>query len=308
MNRVSNLLNNQKGSVIVLLAIVMTGLLAGTAVVTDIGVNYVIQSRLSIAADAAALAAGTKLGEGYDSIKQAALRNAEKNGLAAENVIVEIDENGGGVTVRAQAPMQLYFARIFGAEGGLMEQRARVAKTRPTAFFDIFPLGMDESLNLAYNTRVNLFGSDLLGDSSKRGALSFYDEDGKLMTGANTLREFLKNGYPGLVEVDDLIYAKPGVNNGPVSEGVDYRINLAPNSTLENLANDCPRILILPVYRQLPGDFVQVVDFAAFWIESRVGQGNNLQVWGHFIKPHMNPAASVEGESPYGMTATRLVQ
>ena len=286
----------------------MTGLLAGTALVTDIGVNYVQQSRLSIAADAAALAAGTKLGLGHDQIKQTAITIAEKNGVPAESVIVEINENGSAVTVRTQAPMQLYFARIFGAQGGLMEQQARVAKTRPTAFFNIFPLGMDESLNLAYNRRVNLFGSDLLGDSSKRGALSFHDEDGKLMTGANTLREFLRNGYSGLVEIDDLIYAKGGVNNGPIADGVDFRINLAPNSTLSNLANDCPRILILPVYRQLPGDFVRVVDFAAFWIESRVGQGNNLQVWGHFIKPHMNPAASVEGESPYGMTATRLVQ
>ena len=311
LKNLKNRLNNQRGSVIVLLALGMTVLLGATALVADVGVNYVIQSRLSIAADAAALAGGTQLKNGREAVIQTAVTIAAANGVAAENVIVDVDEDVRGVTVSTQAPMELFFANIFGAEGGIMEQRARVAFTRPTAFFDIFPLGMDEDVDVDYSTRVNLFGDDLLGDSSKRGALSFRDEDGKLMTGASTLRKFLQEGYPGLVEIDDLIYTKGGVNFGPVSDGIDYRIAEAAKThecSLNNCPSDCPRIIILPVYHQVAGDDVQVVDFAAFWIESISGGGTNLEVWGHFIAPYVSPAASVEGESPYGMTATRLVQ
>ena len=222
----NNVINDQRGSVVVLLAIGVTALLGVTALVADVGVNYVKQTQLSVAADAAALAGAARFSEGRDVVAATARSIAEKNGVNPEKIIVEVDENGNGVTVRTQAPISLYFAKLFGATGGTMEQRAKVAKTRPTAFFDIFPLGVDKKITLDYSKKVNLFSSELLG-SGNWGALAFADESGKYDTGASVLRANLKDGYAGLVEIDDKAATSGGVSMGPIRDAITYRFQEA---------------------------------------------------------------------------------
>jgi hypothetical protein len=307
-----NMLNNNRGSVIVVLALGMTVLLAGTALVTDIGQNYVIQGRLSVAADAAALAGGTKFSSGSDAVTQTVLAVAEKNGVPADQVIVEVDDDVKGVTVKARAPMKLFFARLFGAQGGIMEQRARVAMTRPIAFFNVFPLGLDESIKLEYNKKLDLYGQDLLG-SGNWGALQF-KLDGQYQTGSSILKENLKHGFPGLVTIGDIAQTESGAMTGPVNDAVKYRIGLAPTCTVDTFQSDCPRVLIMPIYAEIMDnnqnktDKVDIVNFAAFYVDSIVGSGSKTEIWGYFIRPHVQAAASVEGESDYGLTSIKLVQ
>jgi hypothetical protein len=70
----------------------------------------------------------------------------------------------------------------------------------------------------------------------------------------------------------------------------------------------------LPIYTATSAEdanktkFVEIVDFAAFWISRVEGQGSNRKVWGYFIKPLVNAAVNAEGESPYGMTSIKLVK
>ncbi|EEG76103.1 pilus assembly protein TadG-related protein [Dethiobacter alkaliphilus] len=314
--KLKNILNNQRGSVLVLVAVGMTVLLGAAALVADVGVNYVTQARLSVAADAAALAGGTLFDEGRDAVMLAAVETAEKNGVPAEQVFVEVDDNARGVTVRTQAPVQLFFGRIFGMEGGAMEQRARAARTRPIAFYGVFPLGVEEGIEFDYHTKVNLFSDDLLG-SGNWGALAFQDENGDYQTGASIWREHLKLGYDGVVEIDDWADASGGVSMGPIRDGINYRFAEAAKDhvcTKDNCPTGCPRILILPIYQEVldnnqnkTGEVI-IVDFAAFWVSEMLGQGANTEVWGYFVRPHVFPAASEEGESAYGLTALKLVK
>jgi Flp pilus assembly protein TadG len=308
-------LHNQRGSVIVLLAVGLTVLLAGVALVTDIGLNYVIQGRLSVAADAAALAGGTKLKNGRDEVRRAAVEVAAKNGVSVDWLVVDVDDNVMGLTVTTKAPMQLFFARIFGAEGGVMEQRARVAMTRPVAFMNVFPLGVDEKVTLDYNKRLNLFSQELLG-SGNWGALQFM-LNGKYQTGASVLRENLKYGFAGIVNIGDVANTESGVSMGPISESITFRMSEAAKDhqcSLYTCPADCPRILIMPIYAEILDNNsnktgkVDIVDFAAFYVESISGGGANTQIWGYFIRPIVKSAASVEGESKYGLTSIKLIQ
>jgi hypothetical protein len=230
-------------------------------------------------------------------------------------VIVEIDENVTGLRVRTQAPMKLFFARLFGAEGALMEQRARVAMTRPVAFVDIFPLGIDEENTIRFDQRLNLFSQELLG-SGNWGALQFM-MDGKYQTGASTLKNNLMNGFPGEVNIGDVAQTESGATTGPVTDAVNFRITAAAKThqcSLYSCPTDCPRILIMPIYtpildnNQNKTGRVDIVDFAAFWVESVTGQGSNTAIWGHFIRPIVHASKSVEGESKYGLTVIKLVE
>ncbi len=316
IKKVQDIIENEKGSAVVLLAAAMVVLAGVMALVADVGVNYVKQNNLSVAADAAALAGGVKLNMGKSYAEEAAVEIALKNGISLENLSVEVDETGKGITVKTRGPIYKFFGRIFNNAGGQMEQLARVAMTRPVGFFDIFPLGVDETANITFGTELNLFGDELLG-SGNWGALQFKDEDGKYQTGANVFRENLKHGFSGLVMIGDEARAESGVNSGPIRDAVAYRIQEAAKThecSLNNCPSGCPRVLILPIYTAASEEdanktkFVEIVDYAAFWISSIEGQGSNTKVWGYFIKPHVTGTVNEEGESPYGMTSIRLVK
>lgn len=308
---IRGIIDNESGSAIVLLSLAMVVLVGVMALVADVGVNYVKQTQLSVAADAAALAGGTKLNLGNSYAQEAATEIAVKNGISLENLTVDVDEDGKGITVKTRGPIQTFFGIVFNNVGGQMEQLARVAMTRPIAFFDVFPLGVPEEVELDYSKRVNLFAKNNLGKSNY-GVLTFKDEEGKYMTGASIFNNFLKTGYPGKTSIGDIVLAKGGVNDDPFKDGVQYRFDEAAKThicSLGNCPNDCPRIIILPIYKVFAKDEVEIVDFAAFWIDALpVGEGSEMELWGHFIRPHVSPAASAEGESAYGMTSIKLVK
>jgi len=130
---------NERGTSLVLLALAMTALLGSTALVADLGVNYVTQARLAVAADAAALAGGTQLGAGRDRVMQAAKEMAAKNGIFADAVAVEVAPNNSGVTVTAKAPVRLFFGKIFGLQAAGMKQQAQVVLARPISMTQLVP-------------------------------------------------------------------------------------------------------------------------------------------------------------------------
>ncbi|MBS4032432.1 MAG: hypothetical protein KGZ63_13570 [Clostridiales bacterium] len=307
---------NESGSAIVLLTAAMVVLVGVMALVADVGVNYVKQTQLSVAADAAALAGGTKLDQGNSYALEAATEIAVNNGISLENLIVDVDEDGKGITVKTRGPIQTFFGIIFNNVDSQMEQLARVAMTRPIGLFNLFPLGVDEKANITHGVELNLFGSELMG-SGNWGALQFKDENGNYQTGANIFKENLKNGFSGLIMIEDEARAESGAKSGPISDAIDYRITEAAKThvcSLNNCPPGCPRVLILPVYTPTSAEdanktkFVEIVDFAAFWVSRTEGQGENRKVWGYFVKPHVTGAVSAEGESPYGMTSIKLVK
>lgn len=313
---IRGIVDDENGSAIVLLTAAMVVLVGVMALVADVGVNYVKQTQLSVAADAAALAGGNVLDQGNAYAQAAATEIALKNGISLDNLIVDVDEDGKGITVKTRGPIQTFFGIVLNSVGGQMEQLARVAMTRPVGFFDVFPLGIDETADITFGVELNLFGSDLMG-SGNWGALQFKDDDGNYQTGASVFKENLENGFSGLVKIEDIARAESGAQSGPISSAIDYRITEAAKThecTLDNCPAGCPRILILPVYTAKSSEdenktkFVEIVDFAAFWISRVEGQGSNRKVWGYFIKPLVTGAVSEEGESPYGMTSIKLVK
>ena len=248
--RILRIVGNESGSAIVLLTAAMVALVGVMALVADVGVNYVKQSQLSVAADAAALAGGTMLGQGKSYAVEAATEIAVKNGISMDNLIVDVNEDSKGITVKTRGPIQTFFGIVFNNVGGQMEQLARVAMTRPVGIYNIFPLGVDEIANITHGVELNLFGSELMG-SGNWGALQFKDDNGNYQTGANIFKENLKIGFSGLVTIEDEARAESGAKSGPISDAIDYRFTEAAKThvcSLNNCPSGCPRVLILPVY------------------------------------------------------------
>lgn len=313
---------NERGTAIVILALAMTVLLACSALVADVGVNYVVQSRLSVAADAAAMAGGTKLSEGQDKVIQVARDVAAKNGLTGDDVIVEVDPNNTGVTVRTKAPIRLFFARIFAAPAGEMEQRARVVAARPVGMYYLFPVGIDENLTFQVGMNYKLFAKKGSTDeidlgSGNSGALEF---DAKA-TGAQGFEDQLMNGWTELISIGDLVETKSGVKYSAIRNALTDRLTRAQadghSCSPATCPPGCPRILYIPVYRTIwdggnKVKEVEIVDFAAFWIDAKQKNNGDWQIDkeinGIFIGINKGGFVTDVGESPYGIKSGKLIQ
>ncbi len=110
------ILNNQRGSVVVLTALAMTAILGFAALVTDAGLIYFNRVKMVNAADAAALAAAQQLACGNycsQSAKNIAVEYANSNKANLQDIQVDIDTDNNIVTVNLQKEVALCFARIF---------------------------------------------------------------------------------------------------------------------------------------------------------------------------------------------------
>jgi len=313
---------NQKGTALILLTLVMTMLLGSAALVADLGVNYFTQARLSVAADAAALAGGTQLGAGGDRAIQAAQDVAAKNGIFADALSVEVEPNNTGITVKAKAPVRLFFGRFFGLRTAEMEQQAHVVLARPVSMERLVPVGIDQSKVFTIGSRQQLFEKNSKSDeidlgSGNSGALEFARQS----TGAQGFEEQLRLGWSEPISKGDILETKSGVKFSAVKSAMEDRLTraaalphqCAPGSCPSN----CPRIVYVPVYRILRYDEnkvsrVEVVDFAAFWLEgTRRANGSwqiEKEIPGIFIGLQKGGLRSAVGESPYGIRTGKLIR
>lgn len=318
---------NEQGTSLVLLTFAMAVLLGSTALVTDVGVNYVAEARLAVAADAAALAGGTQLGAGRDRAIQAAVEMAEKNGVSANDVFVEVTPDNTGITVTTRMPVRLFFGRIFSTETGEMMQQAQVVLARPAGMYQLVPVGIDESKPFQLGQRRLFFAKDGSGNfkdndeinlgSGNFGALEFAMKS----TGAQGFEKQLRLGWPELISKGDILETKSGVKYSAVKSALEDRLNraeaLAHQCSPSTCPPTCPRIIFVPVYQPIQGSGnkvkqVKVVDFAAFWLDvTRRPNGSwdiRKEISGIFIGIQKGGLLSVAGESPYGIRASKLVR
>lgn len=304
----------EKGSAVVILTLAISVLAGAAALVADIGVAYVTQQRLAVAADAAAFAGGQELHLGAARARQAALDNAASNGVNPAEIVVDVEQDNSAVAVRIASPMTIFFARVLGIdEGGELSAQARVVSSVPTALQGVAPLGIKEqplTIGQEYTLKIGAGSKDEpLGlGSGNFGALALGGP------GASTYRNNLKYGYPGLLEVGDVVETQTGNISGPTRKAIKFRLAQPkpPHCSPDSRVRDCPRVLLVPVYVPVESKgnqvkAVRVVGFAAFYVERAPGSGKESRVTGRFVKTFHGGEASAAG-SGFGISAARLVE
>lgn len=116
LNKLLKRISSEEGSVVVIVALCMVVLLGMTALVTDVGLIYLKESRLKAATDAAALAGAQELP--YDSAKavNTAVYYAGMNGADPDKVTATVAADNKSITVQGTAQLNLVFARVLGVE------------------------------------------------------------------------------------------------------------------------------------------------------------------------------------------------
>jgi len=305
-----NFLIEEKGTVVVLMAIAMSVLAGFTALVTDMGFKYINQTKMVNALDSAVLAGVQELPADPQLALEQAADYANMNGLLAGEFTFEVNANNRSITGTANRQIGLIFARALGLTTTQVSARsqARIAPISSTG--GVVPFGVIRDAYI-YGQEVTL--KEGAGDQIYSGWFGALRLGGN---GAHVYRDNIKYGYPENISIGDVIGTESGNMSGPTRAGIEYRLNEChhiPRCTFESYVEGCPRILIVPMVSieeindgSHPSS-VRVVGFAAFLVNEYIGNGQESNVVGRFIN-YVIPGRSEENGSDFGLYGSQLCE
>lgn len=275
--------SSERGSIVIILALAFTVLTGLAALVTDVGILYAKHAHLQNAVDAAALAGVQELPGDPGMAQTVAEEYARKNGV--EMVDVSFSANDSQISVRSEENVPAYLAVIWGVHSTAIGAEAKAMMVAPTSLKGVVPLSIEEqSLEYGMEYRLKEGGGD--GEHGWYGPLQLSG------SGAERYEADLENGYQGVVSVGQVLSVEHGNISGKTAKAVAYRMaedEREPRNTFGDYDPDAPEIVYIPVVRILSGhgdsvQEVEVMGFAAFFLEGVEGMGKESVITGRFIQ------------------------
>lgn len=305
-----NLKNNEDGVAVVLVAVALVVMLAMSALVVDIGALALEKTKLSNASDSAALAAAKELPSTSDAEVEA-YQYLEYNGVLPGKATVSFNPDNTTVTVQTSRSVSYHFAQVIGINSGNVNALATATYGSVNSMTGIVPFGIPDQ-TLVYGQEYQLkAGSDEDYGPGNYGPLALE------LTGAKSYRNYMKEGYDGVVSAGEWIETEPGNMSGPTEDGVNYRISQCPHyppCSIDQYYQDCPMVMFVPIYdpTSLNGrDEVYIVGFGAFLLKDVGGSGNDSYVSGYFLRmvPPEDVSYTIDpNQNNYGLYAAKLIQ
>jgi Flp pilus assembly protein TadG len=308
----------ERGVVIISLALFMLVLIGFGSLSVDVAKLTNTRTQLQNAADAAALA-GASAVDPATGIIQPALALARAQTAAAANkafikgptpvVLAAADvtfptPNRIRVKVRREGAngMVTTLAQVLGiTKLDVTATATAKVDTTGTAMCGIVPLGValpgNQTFQVGcantYSLKVGAGG----GVGGQYGALNFPSCTnsgacaGMPPTGANTYRCLMANGYCCPISVGDVLNTESGNMSGPTRQAIDDRFD---NDTVRDLGicyseyltrgGNGQRVVLVPITTPVWGQpRVTVLGFSAFFLKTRVGNGQGSTILGEFL-------------------------
>ncbi len=304
---------DEKGSVLVLLAGALFLLIGMTAMVADVGVAYVNRAKLGSAMDAAALAGACELPHDIEEARVAARQYAEKNGVPDDELEIEISPDGESIYVSTTKKMPLFFGRLLSSEERNLAAASRARTGVVSAVKGVAPLAVEKK-NFVYGEKYLLkqgAEEDIFFEYESPYHTGFFGALALGGSGASLYEENLTHGFNEVLSIGDVVPTEMGNMSNPTKRAIDDRLGRCTCScTAENFKKSCPRILLVPVYEDVEGEKekikeIEIVGFAAFFVEEVQGQGNENQIFGYFVETTATGEIG-DGAAYFGLRTSRL--
>lgn len=297
-------LAEKKGAALVLMTFALSVIMASAAMVLDVGSLYYNKTQVVNAVDSSVLAGAQALPDDPVKAVQLAQEYAVKNNVP--DLTVTLSADNLGIQAQASRTVSFDFARLLGYENGTVAARASARLEPVTGTRGIAPLGIPEQTMIYGEPYVLKYAASGTPEGDYHsGWLGLMALQGP---GAKLYLDDLKNGYDGLVKCGDALNIQTGVVSGNTYDGVQYRIDQCkhtPACTFDHYVQGCPRIVVIPVIRSYADKQVQVVGFAAFFLESVAGMGKDNYITGRFIRCTTSGQSDPVGPD-YGLRVPRL--
>jgi hypothetical protein len=300
------LLDNRKGFVSVLVAVLIVVLFGFAALAIDMGMLVYEKARLQNACDAAALAGAQELPDDTTKAKSKAIEYADKNELSySEITSIDITEEDRKITVNAERIVPYSFARILGLNQGTTTAQASAENAPINEMGGLRPFGVVDDIFILNTTVVLELGSwDSVGGNF--GSLAF---DG---TGGSVYGDTVEAGSISTWQIGDEVPTQTGNMVGPSTHGIEAIIdqcNHIPACTSDSYQLDCPRIITVPLIDALDdhgSSTVIIVGFARFFIDE-VSGGGNVAITGQFLE-EVTVGSSDPTDPDFGVRTVKLTE
>lgn len=309
-----NVLKNSRGNILVLLALSMSLFLAVSALIVDMGLTLLAKEKLQHGLDAGALAGTGELAANPGNALAVAEKYLLENVPNVSGYNITEAANGIGLNLWGKQDVSYFFAPFFGFNRGVVDASASARLGAVTGIRGAAPLAVEQH-NFVFGQPYTLKQSprgfmfrNYLG-SGNFGALALGG------SGASRYEENLKQGFQEMLAVGDVVETQTGNISGATSRGINYRLQQCkhnPRCTPDYFQPGCPRILLVPVYKEL-GEVsgqvkqVEIVGFSAFFVTEVAGNGTDNEITGYFVE---TVAAGTTRDSArnFGLKTVRLAK
>lgn len=296
-------IENEKGTIIVLVAVIMSVLIGFMALVVDAGSLYLEKNRLQKISDAAALAGIQNFPTNYLKTKEEINKTILMNEGNPEHFTVNTNSGFTYLEVVGKKKVNLFFAKVVGIKDLLIEARARLDLFPISSGKGAVPIGLQPTGNLSFGALQTLLVTD--STNGNYGAIALSGP------GASNYEMDFTNGYQSELTVGTILNTESGRMSGPTENAVNARIGACPNATYLNFPPDCARVVLVPIVEPVGSSSnikqVQVVGFATLFIEGSSTYNNNAAVTGRFIRK-VQPGKTVPGQANYGTYSFKFTQ
>ena len=296
--------HKKDGAITVIIATMLTFLIAFAALVTDVGIMYVNHSQLENMTDAGALAGAQEYFFNQSQVETVAENYALQNGKNDDLIHAWIDSDQMKVFVTASRNVDLYFAKILGKNNANISaiSVAKIAAVSSTRNVSPFAITWDS----AFLPGGSAEGSNFTLKVDEKGAFQGNFHTVRLQSinggdsGANVVKDNIIYGSAQVLKIGDKLKTETGNMTGPIKQGITERLGTPGGN-----------IVIIPIIEETWTDLgggvelVTVKGFGAFDIDYSDGK----TVTGNFIKYLYSPAEELaDGPALYGLYGTRLVK
>ena len=321
--------NEQLGSVSMIAALFMAVLIGIAGFTLDKGVYYSEGSKLQNSLDSAVLAASMELPA--SSVHSSNWTLAENKAISYVSLnkfeitrddLEPIYQNDNplnqviGIRATKTVTINYNFIKVLGINSGTVTRTSSAGLSPVGGVKGVVPLcisasglssaiasGVIEGLIIKCSTDSALIGIDPHTASGWFGAVRI---DG---SGASQFSTLLANGYSGILTVGQVLDMESGNMSGPTMDGFTTRVSRCTEGcTADSYLPDCPRLVYVPVIDVLPGKQVKIVAFAAFFLESCGGSGNNSYIKATYMEGiSMSSSAAGKSGQDFGLYVNKLL-
>lgn len=294
---------NERGQALVFTVVLLTGLLAMSALVLDVGSWYRAQRDTQSTADAAALAAAQELPESTGRASALAAEYVGKNGGGSSTVEFSSAVSANDtVRVRIARPAPGFFARALGIDSVIVRGTAAARSSALGEARYAAPIAVDVRHPLLSCTPDPCFGEETTLDLEKvgPGAFRLLNIDGSRGgTGQAILGAWIRSGYDGLMPLGDY-FSDTGAKFN--ASDVKSAMNVVLGSEL-----------LFPLYDKVSGTgsnlTYNVVGWVGFIPTAFSGNGSRGRVTGSFTRVIWDGIGSESpSQSAFGAHTISLVE
>lgn len=279
----ASFLKDERGDSIVFFTLTFILVLGMAGAVIDGGILYSTKIHLKKTANAAALSGAQELTSSSESA--AIVANEVLKAHGEEQSLQNLAINPEGkykISVTLEKEVSMYFMKLFKINSVKVKETSS-AELKPMKRAEgAVPLGIDESIPLEYMKEYRLKVDS--GDSN-------YGNFGILALsgpGAMLYEQDLRYGYEGELKVGDVIDTQTGNVEGKTRNSINARISACHYGEDEFSHRDCPRVILILVYRPYNVTSnqmkqVKITGFAYFYIKDPV-DSHDSSITGYFIK------------------------